>query len=608
MSRHGAGEAIVRIIEDEPTVSVQVSWKGAELNLLRAKEELIERFVQRLGISCSKHHCTGGERKKAKKEKKKVGGPDESGKRPEASSGVAVSIIDKDGAHVADGTPVVEALQLAVRIEIEGDHLPIRVNPPAIKKLEVFGRALAGCPLVASICCEFCSPASFRLKWMLQVPAGASEGDCLAEGRVVWLPKASGGQTLTLKAEPIDGEDGVRAAGIVRVGLVDEVPRGWPDRRIEAFGGRASDEGGRHHIRAVSFNTLAAPYARTISATRDMYPYCPATALDFAYRQPLLGRELARLDADVICLQECTYGTCWKFLTPLFGDKYHMRVTLKANKMSEGCCMMLRKEAFEVVEEQDFLFRELLESSPAFREVVSEVKSKWPDFLTGVLPHMSVVFQLSVVRHKASGTLMVIANTHLFFHPGARHIRLLQAMCLVQQVHELREKHSIQGVLPRLLLCGDLNCTPDQAVVQYLLEGKVASEHPDWEHAAEFRWEREEEERSPDSAELEEPTPPQPESSAAQEAGSREGMGLTLCSPLGALNDAYASEPLPFTNFVNGFNGTLDYILTGPGLLSKKRLLGVSEKELRPDGEQGGLPNELHPSDHVSIAVDLELV
>lgn len=44
-------------------------------------------------------------------------------------------------------------------------------------------------------------------------------------------------------------------------------------------------------------------------------------------------------------------------------------------------------------------------------------------------------------RHVASGEVIVLANTHLFFHPNARHIRLLQVMCFAQLVQELREKH-----------------------------------------------------------------------------------------------------------------------------------------------------------------------
>jgi len=42
-------------------------------------------------------------------------------------------------------------------------------------------------------------------------------------------------------------------------------------------------------------------------------------------------------------------------------------------------------------------------------------------------------------------------------------------------------------------LPGDLNCPPDTGVVELLLKGEVASDHPDWEHAKQFVWRDEEE-------------------------------------------------------------------------------------------------------------------
>eukprot|EP00434_Breviolum_minutum_P006139 symbB.v1.2.005412.t1/scaffold316.1/size230253/27 len=80
-------EATVRLLENEPNITVQaghflpkashnchfheVLWRGTELNLLRSREEPVERFLQRLGLSCSKQASkllSGPDRKKAKKE------------------------------------------------------------------------------------------------------------------------------------------------------------------------------------------------------------------------------------------------------------------------------------------------------------------------------------------------------------------------------------------------------------------------------------------------------------------------------------------------------------------------------------------------------------
>jgi len=49
----------------------------------------------------------------------------------------------------------------------------------------------------------------------------------------------------------------------------------------------------------VSYNTLAEIYAN-----QGVYPYCPTWALAWQYRKDLILKELLRLDADLICLQE----------------------------------------------------------------------------------------------------------------------------------------------------------------------------------------------------------------------------------------------------------------------------------------------------------------
>lgn len=75
------------------------------------------------------------------------------------------------------------------------------------------------------------------------------------------------------------------------------------------------------------------------------------------------------------------------------------------------------------------------------------------------------------------------------------------------------------------------------------------------------------------------------------------------------LRSVYASvrgEP-PFTNYTPGFTGTLDYILFYPS----DNIKPVSYLEL-PDSNAsdivGGLPNFSHPSDHLPIGTEFEII
>ncbi|CAJ1366825.1 unnamed protein product [Effrenium voratum] len=262
----------------------------------------------------------------------------------------------------------------------------------------------------------------------------------------------------------------------------------------------------------------------------------------------------------------------------------------------------------QVLEEKDFLFRNLFRTKQSFRPQLRELVAKWGDFLEGILPRMSTIFQMSVLRHKATGKTLVVVNTHLFYHPNARHIRLLQIMCILGQVQELREKHRSEGgALPHVILAGDLNCLPDTGAVQLLLQGEVPSDHADWESSSQFAW-REEEVQAD-----EEDCPPKSTSVPSMEADDTDvvdplpqdqwqpGRGIALRSPL-RLVDVYSEKPQGFTNYVHDFQGILDYIWTDEGMQSTNCLLAPSEEDLLP---HGGLPSELHPSDHLSIAADL---
>merc|ERR1711957_748590 len=73
------------------------------------------------------------------------------------------------------------------------------------------------------------------------------------------------------------------------------------------------------------------------------------------------------------------------------------------------------------------------------------------------------------------------------------------------------------------------------------------------------------------------------------------GFGVKLQNPFGVLKNSYEDSPLPFTNFMSAFHGTLDYILfAGPWHVDRV-LGGVSHDQL---AVWGGLPNQVYPSDH----------
>jgi len=76
--------------------------------------------------------------------------------------------------------------------------------------------------------------------------------------------------------------------------------------------------------------------------------------------------------------------------------------------------------------------------------------------------------------------------------------------------------------------------------------------------------------------------------------------------PLSSVYACTRGEP-PFTNYTPDFTGTLDYIFFSPS----GHIRPVSFLEL-PDADSpsvaGGLPNYQHPSDHLPIGAEFEVV
>ena len=154
------------------------------------------------------------------------------------------------------------------------------------------------------------------------------------------------------------------------------------------------------------------------------------------------------------------------------------------------------------------------------------------------------------------------------------------------------------------MLCGDLNSTPETAVVEYLEQGVVSSDHRVWASVDSFRW----------GARLGEEGEGGGEGGATGEMGAgweRQDQGQhasfsypTLTNPLGCLVSS-AGYP-KFTNYTAGFKDLLDYVFTQPHLVRTRAVAPFpTEERLK---EHTALPCIDAPSDHLAVLVDLEII
>ncbi len=255
------------------------------------------------------------------------------------------------------------------------------------------------------------------------------------------------------------------------------------------------------------------------------------------------------------------------------------------------------------------------------------IYSQRPDLRDVLGEKLGGIGQISVCRSTHTGHVYLVINTHLFFHPKAGFVRLLQIDALLRVVTALKAEIEANGLMSTVtrtwctlglrpsdvfegvneavnhqevlltpvtnrvsvLVAGDLNSTENSTVIEYLLQGVVSTDHEVWKTINQFRWgmgdegissEEEAEDVGVDASQETIPTPALTHSLGLQSA---------------------AGFPR-YTNFTVDFQDLLDYVLIPAEAVTVAVAPFPSVEDLT---EHVALPSMRFPSDHVSVAVDL---
>lgn len=419
-----------------------------------------------------------------------------------------------------------------------------------------------------------------------------------------------------------------------------------PDKgsRVRLDGGRLPDQATHPPpprlspavIRVVSYNTLAEIYA-----TKTQYPYAPLWVLSWSYRRLLLVAELRRLDADILCLQEVQADHFDSFLCPALKSlgytglyKQKTRDSMGKAGRVDGCALFYKTSRFALQSKHVVEFNEAASmkfggassstggvsgglSTPMKRGGHGSISSPAPDIaepatgpayaanskqsiLAGasgegkralqrlLRDNVAQVVSLQIIAdaHGApvsgrqggsSPPELLVCNTHLFWDPEFGDVKLWQTHMLVRELESMCAANGTP-----LVLCGDFNSEPHTAVSKLL--GRNAA-------SGQTRSLLQVEDMPHDPVGV---LPPREE----------------LCHGL-MLASSYASvmgrDP-EFTNFTEGYQGTLDYIwYTADSLVPVAALDIPSGKSLKEYSSKP-LPNEQWPSDHLCLCTDFMLL
>ncbi|GAA0187464.1 mRNA polyadenylation factor [Lithospermum erythrorhizon] len=333
----------------------------------------------------------------------------------------------------------------------------------------------------------------------------------------------------------------------------------------------------------VSYNILAQAYVKSA-----LFPHSPSACLKWKVRSQAILTVLKNLGADFLCLQQelDEYESFYKKNLESVG--YSSIYIQRSGQKRDGCGIFYKQNCADLIIQEKIDYNDLVpplkDGTDKCEEKDGRVSGKGSDESKtdtdlentkggdrGDPNDPRVRMKRDCVGVMAAFKIngpsdhhLIVANTHIFWDPTWADVKLAQAKYLLSRLAQFKTTVTeIVGCVPSIIVAGDFNSVPGDQVYKYLVSGTSLG-------------------------------------------GPQEESYEDLRIPLSSVYACTRGEP-HFTNCTPGFTGTLDYILFSP----EKDIKPVSLLEL-PESESfdvsGGLPNYQHPSDHLPIGAEFEVI
>ncbi|KAK7053254.1 Glucose-repressible alcohol dehydrogenase transcriptional effector [Paramarasmius palmivorus] len=308
------------------------------------------------------------------------------------------------------------------------------------------------------------------------------------------------------------------------------------------------------------YNILCEQYA-----SPNLYPYVPRDMLAWKSRKQRILEEIVHYRCDFVCLQEVDWAAYENFFVPGLGKEDYEGVycpawakTMGAEKIrpTDGCAVFFRKNRYRLLEKKFIEYTDLAQQRQDLK-TSNDVRER--------LLSRGNIAVLCLLESLTTGKHILLVNTHIFWDPKFKDVKLVQVGLLTEEIARMRNAGSLDTPV---ILCGDFNSLPDSGVYEFLSSGSVPKDHPDFMNCSYGRF-------------------------------TSEGMNHDL--GIRSANATDGKERFPWTHYVAHFNGVLDYIWYSSAHLEINTILGEADSDYIEREKVVGLPNAHFPSDHIAI-------
>uniref|UniRef100_A0AC34RJ09 Endonuclease/exonuclease/phosphatase domain-containing protein n=1 Tax=Panagrolaimus sp. JU765 TaxID=591449 RepID=A0AC34RJ09_9BILA len=338
---------------------------------------------------------------------------------------------------------------------------------------------------------------------------------------------------------------------------------------------------------AMSFNVLFDRYATT-----QHYPYCAKWALSWPYRYGKIINEITSRSPHVVALQEVGIETFHNFFKPTleahgYTGVFAPKGRIRSNDFSavDGSALFWKTENFTFISSETLEFGTLAIAFATGRVRESMLNRMLPyDNVAIVATLQPIPESFSASGRVAKSLLPIVAcSAHVFWDPEFCDVKLMQAMILVQEMNRIVQSvaklHSTAICDIPTLVMGDFNSLPDSGVFQYINQGYVERDHPDFLSFVGYQLDH---------------------------MTNGENDSLMYRHTL-SLKSAIDHRNFPYTNYTSKFCGFIDYIFYSPKALCNIGYL-TFDHSWSTNNQIEGFPNEHIPSDHIPIAARFGII
>ncbi|XP_045511481.1 2',5'-phosphodiesterase 12 [Colias croceus] len=547
--------------EDKVDIAFLFNVKNTlrQFNLSRKSSEGVQSLCTRIGTNVQKVV-----NKKVKK------------KAQSEESNIPVQILDEKQNAVPDMYTCIQLFQLGpLKIKISDQFYDLVFNAPWVINFNLPKCILVGFPVYPeNLETKYADKSISIFNWYRAKDVNEN-GNPIMENHINWEFVANTfyytptlkdiGMKLKLECIPKNINTTGPSVEVISKSCVEAGPGPCPFETRHLF---TKNKLKNESFRCVTYNILADLYCDSDYTRTVLHPYCPPYALEIDYRKQLILKELLGYNADIICLQEVDKKVFDYSLSCLLENEGLKGLFYKKGKtVAEGLSCFYRENRFRCIGDEKILLADAIKTESYLKPIWDAIE-KCERLKARLLDRSSVASATILHSLDNEKEILIVGNTHLYFHPDADHIRLIQGGIVIHWLQTilklLQTEHTDKRI--SIILCGDFNSDPSSGIYKLYTTGKAPSTLQDWK-------------------------------SNPEEAVS--DLSLSQDIQLGS-----ACGTPQYTNFTEGFADCLDYIYYDTSNLEVVQVVPFpSVEELKA---HTALPSIVFPSDHIAVVSDIK--